>query len=185
MSLSQFLGVMVVRPHCWHSLSHTQHPLACRWRKKMRGRRTQEEHTKWSCLRLWAAAALLLIDTPVKMRIYKVRRYSVLQSLPLLATAPMLPTAPTTICYSHLPPKLPLLYKHWWQARVRVIIQQAVYIILLIEWIVELNGYISNWDALLLYFIDNLLCMSSGIYSLDETLLFSNLQLILPQYRMD
>jgi len=30
--------------------SHTQHPLACRWRKKMRGRRTQEEHTKWSCL---------------------------------------------------------------------------------------------------------------------------------------
>ena len=33
--------------------SHTQHPLACRWRKKMRGRRrTQEEHTKWSCLNL-------------------------------------------------------------------------------------------------------------------------------------
>ena len=31
--------------------SHTQHPLACRWKKKMRGRRrTQEEHTKWSCL---------------------------------------------------------------------------------------------------------------------------------------
>ena len=42
--------------------SHTQHPLACRWRKKMRGR-TQEEHTKWSCLKLWAAAALLFIDT--------------------------------------------------------------------------------------------------------------------------
>jgi len=29
--------------------SHTQHPLSCRWRKKMRGRRmAQEEHTKWS-----------------------------------------------------------------------------------------------------------------------------------------
>jgi len=39
------------------------------------------------------------------MRIYKVRCYSVLQSLPLLATAAMLPTAPTTICYSYLPPK--------------------------------------------------------------------------------
>ena len=90
---------------CWHSLTHTQHPLACKWRKKMRGRRTQEEHTKWSCLRLWAAAALLFTDTPVKMRIYKVMCYSVLQSLPLLATAAMLPTAPTTICYSHLPPK--------------------------------------------------------------------------------
>ena len=38
------------RRRCWHSLTHTQHPLACRWRKKMRGRRTQEEHTKWSCL---------------------------------------------------------------------------------------------------------------------------------------
>ena len=34
---------------CWHSLTHTEHPLTCRWRKKMRGRRTQEEHTKWSC----------------------------------------------------------------------------------------------------------------------------------------
>ena len=32
------------------SHTHTQHPLTCRWRKKMRGRRrTQEEHTKWSC----------------------------------------------------------------------------------------------------------------------------------------
>ena len=39
------------------------------------------------------------------MRIYKVRCYSVLQSLPLLATAAMLPTVPTTICYIHLPPK--------------------------------------------------------------------------------
>ena len=39
------------------------------------------------------------------MRIYKVRCYSVLQSLPLLATAAMLPTVPTTICYSQLPPK--------------------------------------------------------------------------------
>ena len=38
------------------------------------------------------------------MKIYKVRCYSVLQSLPLLATAAMLPTAPT-ICYSHLPLK--------------------------------------------------------------------------------
>jgi len=42
-----------LRPEAVGTPSHTQHSLACRWRKKMRGRRmTQKEHTKWSCLRL-------------------------------------------------------------------------------------------------------------------------------------
>jgi len=85
---------------CWHSLSHTQHPLACRWRKKMRGRRTQEEHTKWSCLILWAAAALLFIDTASQCTGYG---YSVMQPLLLLATAT---TIATMLPYSNLQPLL-------------------------------------------------------------------------------
>ena len=45
LGLADFTAAAVGNP------SHTQHPLACRWRQKMRGRRrTQEEHPKWSCL---------------------------------------------------------------------------------------------------------------------------------------
>ena len=44
--------------------SHTQHSLACRWRKNMRKRRkTQEEHTEWSCLICELQLLSLFIDT--------------------------------------------------------------------------------------------------------------------------
>ena len=66
----------------------------------MRGRRTQEEHPKWSCLILLAAGALLFIDTASQCTGYG---YSVMQPLLLLATAT---TIATMLPYNNLQPLL-------------------------------------------------------------------------------